>query len=224
METVDRKEGSYVLFDPNDMRRTLNTFISKRTMLLLYFKNFYEDEAYYFNTLEFNTQAIMLYIQENEKLKRRISSWAQLGYSIGDLLAVPNVAEFTKALNVLVSEFEHDKNESTSQKMKQLLKKNKKENNSLNATNITFNEMPNTPFDFDFLQTFFALCDVTAEAYKKILQIDEKYLTKGYFDIVTRIDTNIKKIISSIIKEIDFSVRQILAQEFNIVIRCLIEE
>jgi fructose-1,6-bisphosphatase/inositol monophosphatase family enzyme len=84
--------------------------------------------------------------------------------------------------------------------------------------------MPNTPFDFDFLQTFFALCDVTAEAYKKILQIDEKYLTKGYFDIVTRIDTNIKKIISSIIKEIDFSVRQILAQEFNIVIRCLIEE
>jgi len=71
METVDRKEGSYVLFDPNDMRRTLNTFISKRTMLLLYFKNFYEDEAYYFNTLEFNTQAIMLYIQENEKLKRR---------------------------------------------------------------------------------------------------------------------------------------------------------
>jgi len=47
----------------------------------------------------------------------RTCSWAQLGYSIGDLLAVPNVVEFTRALNAIVSEFEHDKNESTSQKM-----------------------------------------------------------------------------------------------------------
>ena len=55
---------------------------------------------------------IFIYINYN-----RTSSWAQLGYSIGDLLAVPNVVEFTRALNALVSEFEHDKNESTSQKM-----------------------------------------------------------------------------------------------------------
>jgi hypothetical protein len=192
---------------------------------MLYFKHFFEDESYYFNTLEFNSQAIMRYVQENEKLKKRVSSWAQLGYSVGELLVVPNVVEFTRALNALVSEFEHDKNESTSQKMKQLLKKNKKESNNFqNSTNITFSEMPNTPFDFDFLQTFFALCDVLAEAYKKMLAVDDKYLSKGYIDIVTRIDSNIKKIISSIIKEIDFSVRQILAQEFNIIIRCLLEE
>eukprot|EP00833_Pecoramyces_ruminatium_P010458 jgi/Orpsp1_1/1184490/evm.model.c7180000089715.1 len=48
------------------------------------------------------------------------------------------------------------------------------------------------PFDFDFLQTFFALCDVLAEAYKRILQVDDKYLTKGYLDIVTKIDSNIR--------------------------------
>eukprot|EP00833_Pecoramyces_ruminatium_P010459 jgi/Orpsp1_1/1184491/evm.model.c7180000089715.2 len=119
METLDRREMSYASFDTNtnDVRRNLNAFITKRTMLLLYFKHFFEDESYYFNTLEFNSQAIMMYIQENEKLKKRVSGWAQLGYSVGDLLAVPNVVEFTRALNALVSEFEHDKNESTSQKM-----------------------------------------------------------------------------------------------------------
>jgi len=72
METVDRRDVSYVSsFDTSDIRRTLNTFISKRTMLMLYFKHFFEDESYYFNTLEFNSQAIMRYVQENEKLKKR---------------------------------------------------------------------------------------------------------------------------------------------------------
>jgi len=226
MEGMESKNGQFNSFDIKEVRKNLTNFISKRTLLLLYFKHFYEDESYYFNTLEFNSQAIMHYLQENDKLKKRTNSWAQLGYSIGDLLAVPNVVEFTRALNALVSEFEHDKNESTSQKMKQLLKKNKKEysNNSPNSTNITFNEMPNTPFEVDFLQTFFALCDVLAEAYKRFLQIDDKYLTKGYVELVTKIDLGIKKIVTSIIKEIDYSVRQILAQEFNIIIRCLLEE
>ncbi|ORX86818.1 hypothetical protein BCR32DRAFT_289750 [Anaeromyces robustus] len=220
------KDSIYGSYDPNDVRKNLNNFLTKRTMLLLYFKHFFEDESYYFNTLEFNSQAIMQNIQENEKLRRRINSWAQLGYSVGDLLAVPNIAEFARALNALVAEFEHDKNESTSQKMKQLLKKNKKDSNnsSQNSTNITFNEMPNTPFDFDFLETFFALCDVMTEAYKKMMQVDDRFLTKGYLDIVTKIDTNIKKIMSSIIKEVDYSVRLILAQEFNIMMRCIVEE
>jgi len=221
---MDVKDG-YTSFNANEVRANLSSFISKRTMLLMYFKHFFEDEAYYFNTLEFNSKAIMQHIQETEKLKKRVNSWAQLGYSVGDLLAVPNTVEFTRGLNALVSEFEHDKNESTSQKMKQLLKKNKKENNnSQNSTNITFNEMPNIPYETDFLQTFFALCDVLAEAYKRFLQVDDRYLTKGYVEIVTKIDMNIKKIVSSIIKEIDYSARQLLAQEFNIIIRCLLEE
>jgi len=33
---------------------------------------------------------------------------------------------------------------------------------------------------------------VLAEAYKKMLAVDDKYLSKGYIDIVTRIDSNIK--------------------------------
>lgn len=223
---MDKKDQQYSTFEAQEVRKNLTNFIAKRTMLLLYFKHFFEDDSYYFNTLQFNSQAIMQYIQDNEKLRRRVGSWAQLGFSVGDLLAVPNTVEFTRALNALVSEFEHDKNESTSQKMKQLLKKNKKDSasNSANSTNIAFTEMPNTPFEFDFLQTFFALCDVMAEAYKRMLQVDDRYLTKGYIDIVTKIDINIKKIITSIIKEIDFSVRQILAQEFNIIILCLLEE
>ncbi|ORX53003.1 hypothetical protein BCR36DRAFT_403749 [Piromyces finnis] len=226
MEIIDKREQPFNSFETNEIRKNLNSFITKRTMLLLYFKHFFEDESYFFNTLEFNSQAIMQYIQDNEKLRRRVSSWAQLGFSVGNLLAVPNTIEFTRALNALVSEFEHDKNESTSQKMKQLLKKNKKDfvNNSPNSTNIVFTEMPSIPFEFDFLQTFFALCDVMAEAYKRLIQVDDKYLTKGYIDMVTKIDLNIKKIITSILKEIDYSIRQILAQEFNIIIRCLLEE
>jgi len=31
-----------------------------------------------------------------------------------------------------------------------------------------------------------------AEAYKRMLQVDDRYLTKGYIDIVTKIDINIK--------------------------------
>jgi len=226
METIDSRNGQFNNFDVKEVRRNLTNFISKRTLLLLYFKHFFEDEAYYFNTLEFNSQTITLYLQENDKLRKRTCSWAQLGYSIGDLLAVPNVVEFTRALNAIVSEFEHDKNESTSQKMKQLLKKNKRDsnNNSPNSTNITFNEIPNTPFEFDFLQTFFALCDVLAEAYKRLLQIDDKYLTKGYLDLVSKIDLGVKKIVNSIIKEIDYSVRLILAQEFDILIRSVLEK
>ncbi|OUM59758.1 hypothetical protein PIROE2DRAFT_63569 [Piromyces sp. E2] len=117
MELMDKKEQQMGSFETNEVRRNLTNFVTKRTMLLLYFKHFFEDESYYFNTLEFNSPAIMQYIQDNEKLKRRVSSWAQLGFSVGDLLAVPNTVEFTRALNALVSEFEHDKNESTSQKM-----------------------------------------------------------------------------------------------------------
>jgi len=68
----------------------------------------------------------------------RVSSWAQLGYSVGELLVVPNVVEFTRALNALVSEFEHDKNESTSQKMVSIFNYAKKKKKKKKKSRIIY--------------------------------------------------------------------------------------
>jgi len=68
---MDSRNGQFNNFDVKEVRRNLTNFISKRTLLLLYFKHFFEDEAYYFNTLEFNSQTITLYLQENDKIRKR---------------------------------------------------------------------------------------------------------------------------------------------------------
>jgi len=68
---MDKKDQQYSTFEAQEVRKNLTNFIAKRTMLLLYFKHFFEDDSYYFNTLQFNSQAIMQYIQDNEKLRRR---------------------------------------------------------------------------------------------------------------------------------------------------------
>ncbi|KAJ3080156.1 hypothetical protein HK102_003250 [Quaeritorhiza haematococci] len=127
-------------------------------------------------------------------------------------------------MNILMQEYDHEKPD-TRQRMTKIFSRrsrpasavdvNSSQSSSQDSTSYTYFEMTHVPFDVDYFQSFFALCDVFVAAYSKFVDSTEHLCNQAFADAIFKIDSKVKKIITPIMKEIDSIARTLLNDELK---------
>ncbi|CAI2174932.1 3225_t:CDS:2 [Funneliformis geosporum] len=135
------------------------------------------------------------------------------------ILDITNPQDYVKALNVMLQEFEYHTNEHAKQKMKMFFRKSKivkDEDTSFQENGeYTYLFVPNIPFDLDYFQTFYTLCDILVDVYNKLLEGTATTLTASFTESVLKVDGKFKKIIALVAKEIDTLARNTIKEELR---------
>ncbi|EIE77514.1 hypothetical protein RO3G_02218 [Rhizopus delemar RA 99-880] len=102
-------------------------------------------------------------------------------------------------------------------KMKNIFRKTKTDNSD-NTGDYGYLILPHIPFEMDYLETFFTLIDIIAEAYYKLLVGTEGPIcTQAFFELVLKCDGKFKKIVSMVTKELDQMARDAIKDELRMI-------
>ncbi|CAH1763415.1 11152_t:CDS:2 [Entrophospora sp. SA101] len=152
----------------------LYELVQKRVTTFTYLKQVHEGRIHWLNTVCLNKEDLSI-MYENMRMKKRTGNFFVLGTSLAPILDITNPQDYVKALNVMLQEFDYHTNEHTKQKMKNFLRKSKivKDDDTSFQDTGEYNYLfvPNIPFDLDYFQTFYTLCDILVEVYNKLLKI-----------------------------------------------------
>ncbi|CAG8617096.1 7806_t:CDS:10 [Ambispora leptoticha] len=204
--------------NPHSSYENFTELVNKRILTFQYLKRAHEGRVHWFNTVCLSKEDLVLWYQ-NDRMKRRTGNFFILGASLAPILDITNPPDYVRALTVMLQEFEYHTNENSRQKMKMFFRKskiNKDEDASFQESGeYTYLFVPNIPFELDYFQTFYTLCDILVETYNKFL-IDTTNLWSGPFiESVMKVDGKFKKIISMVAKEIDQLARNAIKEELR---------
>ncbi|OAJ44973.1 hypothetical protein BDEG_28148 [Batrachochytrium dendrobatidis JEL423] len=154
-------------------------------------------------------------------MKKRSGQLFQLGLGIGKLLRIADSAEFGKAFDALLSEFDVAIGDSPSKQKNSLFSRLNKtfgdqqlNNDGLSAYGLL--EIVQLPFELDFIETYITLCEILVLSYSKLLPARGSDCPDSHFECVHRLDLKIKKhIIHSVIREINGAAKLILEEQFH---------
>ncbi|KAI7904230.1 uncharacterized protein BX663DRAFT_504369 [Cokeromyces recurvatus] len=212
--------SSTVSSETSGLYEYLTELVSKRVSTIKYIRKAHEGNTHWFNTILL-TKDSLSNMYPNSKMTRRSNQFYALGLSLGATLDISNPIDYVKALNQIMTEFEKHTNDDSKQKMKNIFRKVKtKENHGfpVEADDYEYLSIPHIPFELDYLETFYTLIDVMAEAYYKLLIGTEgPNCTQTYFELVLKCDTKFKKITAMVTKELDVLARESIKNELNII-------
>ncbi|CAG8436057.1 749_t:CDS:10 [Ambispora gerdemannii] len=211
--TADLASG----INPHSSYENFTELVHKRILTFQYLKRAHEGRIHWFNTVCLSKEDFVALDKDDRK--RRTGGFFILGASLAPILDNTNPNDYVRALMVMLQEFEYHTNENPRQKMKMFFRKskiNKDEDASFQESGeYTYLFVPNIPFELDYFQTFYTLCDILVEIYHKFL-IDTANLWSGSFvESVTKVDGRFKKIISSVTKDIDQLARNAIKEELR---------
>ncbi|CAG8614056.1 3687_t:CDS:10, partial [Funneliformis caledonium] len=196
----------------------LYELVQKRITTFTYLKQAHEGRIHWFNTVCLSKEDLRM-MYENVKMKKRTGNFFILGASLAPILDITNPQDYVKALNVMLQEFEYHTNEHARQKMKMFFRKSKivkDEDTSFQENGeYTYLFVPNIPFDLDYFQTFYTLCDILVDVYNKLLEGTANTLTASFTESVLKVDGKFKKIIALVAKEIDTLARNTIKEELR---------
>jgi len=119
----------------------------------------------------------------------------------------------------MLQEFEYHTNEHAKQKMKMFFRKSKivkdEDTSFQESGEYTYLFVPNIPFDLDYFQTFYTLCDILVDVYNKLLAGTANMLSASFTESVIKVDGKFKKIIALVAKEIDTLARNTIKEELK---------
>ncbi|CAG8509090.1 7410_t:CDS:2 [Acaulospora morrowiae] len=198
----------------------LYELVQKRVSTFTYLKKVHEGKIHWFNTVCLNKEDLGM-VYENSRMKKRTGNFFILGASLAPILDINNPQDYVKALNVMLQEFEYHTNEHSKQKMKNFFRKSKivKDDDASfqESGEYTYLFVPNIPFDLDYFQTFYTLCDILVEVYNKLLVGTTSTITTSFTESVQKVDGKFKKIIALIAKEIDTLSRNTIKDELRVI-------
>ncbi|KAJ1761283.1 hypothetical protein LPJ58_001273 [Coemansia sp. RSA 1591] len=126
------------------------------------------------------------------RLRRRTRTYFMLGASLGPILAISNPADYIKALGILINEYDTFMAESGNKTKK--------------------------PFDLDFLQVFDTFCQITVIMYTKLADsLLSIAITQSAFDNIAKIDSQFKKVIGTVTKELDELIKNAITKELQLI-------
>jgi len=190
-----------------------------------YLKRLHLGSIHFLNTVKVSREDLVAFYP-NSKMNKRSAQWFCLGISIAPLLQIEDPVDYIKSISLLMEEFEYESSDFATQKMKQIFRKTKEEedvfmvNPSYQETGLyTHLQTPNVPFELDYIQVFYSLCDILISVYEKTLIINDKGVETqpGYRDAFLRLDARFKKISSTVTKEIHSLAATIIKQEVALV-------
>ncbi|KAG1455674.1 hypothetical protein G6F46_007686 [Rhizopus delemar] len=193
----------------------LSELVSKRVATIKYIRKAHEGNTHWFNTILLTRENLQT-MYPNSKMVKRTYNFYALGLSLGAILDITNPLDYIKALSQIMAEFERHTDESK-QKMKNIFRKTKTDNSD-NTGDYGYLILPHIPFEMDYLETFFTLIDIIAEAYYKLLVGTEGPIcTQAFFELVLKCDGKFKKIVSMVTKELDQMARDAIKDELRMI-------
>ncbi|KAI9287362.1 hypothetical protein BC943DRAFT_358616 [Umbelopsis sp. AD052] len=196
----------------------LSELVYKRIATINYLRRTHEGTTHWFNTVLLSREDLASMYQ-NSKMTPRTLKFFTLGVSLGPILDVTNQVDYVKALHLLLHEFECHNNENQKPKMKNIFRKTKSKDDHSYIDDGEYTHLitPNVPFELDYIQTFFTLFDLLAEAYHKLLVGTESLCTQSFCEQVLKCDSKLKKIVSMITKELDALARNAIKEELKLI-------
>ncbi|RHZ76654.1 hypothetical protein Glove_194g22 [Diversispora epigaea] len=198
----------------------LYELVQKRITTFTYLKRAHEGKIHWFNTVCLSKEDLGM-VFENSKMKKRSGNFFILGTSLAPILDITNPQDYVKALSVMLQEFEYHTNEHSKQKMKIFFRKSKivkdEDASFQESGEYTYLCVPNIPFDLDYFQAFYTLCDILVEVYNKLLAGTNNIMTTSFTESVLKVDGKFKKIIALVAKEIDTLSRNTIKDELRII-------
>ncbi|RIA81957.1 hypothetical protein C1645_836137 [Glomus cerebriforme] len=196
----------------------LYELVQKRITTFTYLKQAHEGRIHWFNTICLSKEDLGM-VYENVRMKKRTGNFFILGASLAPILDITNPQDYVKSLNVMLQEFEYHTNEHAKQKMKMFFRKSKigkdEDTSFQESGEYTYLFVPNIPFDLDYFQTFYTLCDILVDVYNKLLAGTANMLTASFTESVIKVDGKFKKIIALVAKEIDTLARNTIKEELK---------
>ncbi|CAG8499516.1 26322_t:CDS:2, partial [Racocetra persica] len=173
----------------------LYELVQKRITTFSYLKRVHEGRIHWFNTVCLSKEDLgMMY--ENVRMKKRTGNFFILGCSLASILDISNPQDYVKALNVMLQEFEYHTNDHSKQKMKIFFRKSKitkhDDSSFQESGEYTYLFVPNIPFDLDYFQTFYTLCDMLVEVYNKLLIGTSNMVAANFIESVLKADGKFK--------------------------------
>ncbi|CEP13146.1 hypothetical protein [Parasitella parasitica] len=196
----------------------LAELVSKRVATIKYIRKAHEGNTHWFNTILL-TKDNLANMYPNSSMVKRTNNFYALGLSLGAILDITNPVDYIKALSQIMNEYERHTSDDSKQKMKNIFRKKSKDENAVdNTSDYGYLIIPHIPFEIDYLETFFTLIDIMAEAYHKLLVGTEGPIcTQSYFELVLKCDGKVKKIVTMITKELDLLARNAIKEELKLI-------
>ncbi|CAO3615787.1 unnamed protein product [Cunninghamella blakesleeana] len=188
----------------------LHELITKRVSTIQYLSQTHLGNTHWFNTI----------LLTKDDLDDISCNFYTLGVSLGNLLDINNPIDFVKALVQLLAEFEIHTADNSRQKMKNIFRKTKTkdENNVESGGEYVHLIVPHVPYELNYFEVFFTLCDALIEVYQKFMSgIENNQYTQSYFELVLKCDGKIKKLFSMITKELDALARNAIKDELKLI-------
>ncbi|KAJ3181124.1 hypothetical protein HDU85_003829 [Gaertneriomyces sp. JEL0708] len=219
---------------PLPTNESLKEYVQNRIRTFQYLSKLHEGNAYYMNTVLISKEALVTMYDDKTAMKKRALKWFNLGHGIGGILGLPNPAEFVRALNALMSEYEHESGEGNAkQKMKRIFsgKGSQRPASSVDAGGsqgqdmgaYSYMDLLHVPFDMDYIQTALAFFDVLAAAYGRFIENQELCRSQTFSETVMKIDHKMRKIISMVVKELDTIAKSRLNEELSVLATPMLE-
>ncbi|KAG0210210.1 hypothetical protein BGX28_009515 [Mortierella sp. GBA30] len=155
----------------------------------------------------------MRQIWPDDKMHRRSLQFFSLGTSLATILEIPSTADYMKALNSVTQEYESFA--GTESRTKSIFFKAGRSQEE--AGEYSFLEVKSLPFNLDYTITAATLCDMISEVYEKLKaqQLQEQIWTISTIESFHKVDTRFKKILATVLKEIETVARDVMVQELN---------
>ncbi|KAI9295684.1 hypothetical protein K502DRAFT_324214 [Neoconidiobolus thromboides FSU 785] len=204
-------------------RENLKTLSNKRIATFAHLHRVLEGKSHYFNTVTILKEEIYS-IYDNSKLRKRSLQYFTLGSSLGPIIDIHHPMDFSKALSSLLDEYEsYITNENSKNKRRPNFFRSRTSSDvNNNSMNINENsefinlDIKNVPFELDYLQVFYALCNIICVVYHKIVDNMKVPVPSSYIETMYKVDNKFKKIIQIVTKELDNIVRNSIKEELGI--------
>ncbi|KAJ9058442.1 hypothetical protein DSO57_1012241 [Entomophthora muscae] len=178
----------------------LKTLANKRIATFAHLHRVLEGKSHYFNTITILREDIQA-LYENARLKKRSLQYFTLGSSLGPIVDINHPMDFAKALSCLLVEYEgYLTSDSGKSKRRPFFRKSRAPDESSgnspsttpDPTDFINLEIKNVPFELDYLQVFFALCNIVCVVYHKIVDNMRIPVPPSYIEQMYKVDVKFK--------------------------------
>ncbi|KAJ3359167.1 hypothetical protein HDU91_004994 [Kappamyces sp. JEL0680] len=186
--------------------------------ILYYLKALFLGKGQYLGMQKIPLQALARFYRSGGGMSAlRASQHYQMGISLGTLTRIGNSIEFAKALDTLTSEYDvylQETKVGSKSTMSRVLSTLRRRADSIGDSSWLL-EVSIPPFPLDFIATFLVLVNTLLIAYEK-LEPETRFSTEAYFELVTRLDARIwKLILVPVLKDVDVVAAKLVGWEMQ---------
>ncbi|KAI8361958.1 hypothetical protein B0O80DRAFT_90162 [Mortierella sp. GBAus27b] len=194
-----------------------NELLLKRVTSWEYLGWVHNGKTAYYNTILL-TEADLRKFYTPELVQKRTHQYFLLGTAIANILEIPHLSDYARALSATLHEYEHFLSADSKLNLQNFFRTGRKASDSRSfeeTGEYTYFDVRPLPFDMDYTIVFATLCEMTALAYKKFDTPKATIITGS--EVFHKIDVRLKKIMNNATKELETMAREALQEELNFI-------